>query len=300
MKKITIAGDIPFSDDQKTRLEVLGDVSTVTDYSNAEEWLSAVQGSDVILSDGDYLLDNLGKLKNVFVTYPFIELGSFNSQKLKENGVFVANTQGSNKSSIIQWVLFMVLALFRKFPTYLNATQKHDFVLHQSLKDKNVLIVGKGDIGKGIGDVLQTLKMEVDYFERGEDLKEKTANADLVVNALNCNSSSKNLLDEEFFMSLNPGSYYVSFVRRHTYDLDGMIKSLNADILAGAAIDCDPEVPFDVDNDFYQICLNHKKILVTPHIAFATKEASAYGREVIIRNVEAYLSGKPQHILTKI
>jgi phosphoglycerate dehydrogenase-like enzyme len=300
MKKICITGDFPFTEEQKARLAAQGEVKNVTGYSSSEEWLSAVQGSDVILSDGDYLLENLEKLENVFVTYPYIELGAFDSEKLKENGVFVANTEGSNKSSVVQWVIFMVLSLFRKFPTYLNTTEKYDFVLNQSLKDKKAFIVGKGSIGTGIGEVLEALQMDVSYFERGEDLKAKSADADLVVNALNANSSSKNLLNEEFFMSLKHGSYYVSFVRRHTYDLDGVIKSLDAGVLAGAAIDCDPEEPYDTTNDFYHRCLNHEKILVTPHIAFATKEASARGREVAIQNIEAYLSGKPQNIITKV
>lgn len=79
-----------------------------------------------------------------------------------------------------------------------------------------------------------------------------------------------------------------------------MIKSLDANILAGAAIDCDPEEPYDTTNDFYQKCLNHGKILVTPHVAFATKEASARGREVAIQNVEAYFNGNPQNVLTKV
>ena len=300
MKKITIAGSFPFTAEQKARLEALGEVITTTDYSSSEDWLLAVQNSDVILSDGDYLFENLENLKNVFVTYPYIEIGPFDSEKLKANGVFVANTEGSNKSSVIQWVVFIVLSLFRKFPAYLNTTQKYDFILNQSLKDKKVFIVGKGSIGTGIGEVLQALQMEVSYFERGKNLKAESAGADLIVNALNSNSSSKNLLDEEFFMSLKSGSYYVSFVRRHTYDLDGMIKSLDAGILAGAGIDCDPEVPFDTTNDYYQKCLSHEKILVTPHIAFATKEASARGREVAIQNIEAYVKGSPQNILTKI
>ena len=299
MKKITIAGDFPFSDEQKVRLESLGDVKYIT-FSSSEEWFDGVQGSDVILSDGDYLLENLDKLNNVFITYPYIEVGAFDSEKLKENGVLVANTEGSNKSSIIQWVTFMVLSLFRKFPSYLNTTEKHDFVLNQSLKDKKALIVGKGSIGTGVGEVLEALKMDVSYFERGNDLKAKSVDADLIINSLNCNTSSKNLLNEDFFMSLKPGSYYVTFARPYTYDIDGVLKSIDAGILAGAGIDCDPEEPFDTENEFYQKCLKDEKVLVTPHVAFATKEASARGREVAIQNIEVYLKGTPQNILTKV
>lgn len=299
MKKITVAGSFPFTEEQKARLESLGEVTYVTS-SSSEEWLSNVAGADVILSDGDYLYENLEKLENVFVTYPYIELGAFDSEKLKEKGVYVANTQGSNRDSIIEWALFAILSLFRKFPEYLNTTEDKPFTLNQSLAGKKVLIVGKGSIGTGIGAVCESFKMDVNYFERGEDLKAESAYADLVVNALNCNSSSKNLLNEEFFMNLKQGSYYVTFARPYTYDIDGVIKSLDAGILAGAGIDCDPEEPFDTKNAFYQKCLAHKKILVTPHVAFATKEASANGRETAIQNIEAYVRGEARNVLRKV
>ncbi len=300
MKKITITGDFPFTDGQKARLAAVGEVKIATDYSSAEEWLSTVQGSDVILSDGDYLYENLENLENVFVTYPYIELGTFDSEKLKAKGVYVANAQGGNRNSIVEWVVFAVLSLFRKFPTYLRTTVNHEFARHSSLEGKKVLIIGKGSIGTMVGEALEALKMEVVYFVRGDDLKMKSKDVDLVVNALNCNSSSKNLLNEDFFMSLSPGSYYVTFARPYTYDIDGVIKSINSGILAGAGIDCDPELLFDTTNAFYQKCLKNEKILVTPHVAGITKEAGVNGREIAIQNIEAYLSGKPQNILTKV
>lgn len=300
MKNITLAGSFPWTDEQKTRLHLLGNIKTVTNYSTSKEWLDAVSGSDVILSDGDFLLKNLENLTNVFVTYPYIELGAFDSEKLKSKGVLVANTKGSNRDSIVEWVLFTTLALFRKFPDYLKTRESKPFTLTQSLAGKKVLIVGKGSIGSRIGEVCTAFNMDVDFFARGEILREKASSADLIINALNCNSSSENLLDEDFFMSLKPGSFFVSFVRPYTYNLAGVLKSLDANILAGAGIDCDPETPYDTTNAFYQKCLQHEKVLVTPHVAFATKEASANGREIALQNIEAYIAGTPKNLISKV
>lgn len=298
MKRITLAGEFQFTNEQSERLRALGEVKTVS-FSSSEEWLERVQNSDVIFSDGDYLLENLERLENVFVTYPYIELGAFDAEKLKERGVLVANTSGSNRDAIVEWVMFAVLSLFRKFHDYLNTTVTKPFALHNSLVGKKVLIVGKGNIGERIGDVCRAFKMEVDFFTRQDILGEKSADADLVINALNCNSSSMNLLDERFFLGLKAGSYFVTFARPYTYDIDGLIKSIDAGIVAGAGIDCDPEEPFDTANAFYQKCLSHSKVLVTPHVAFSAKEASAQGRETAIQNIEAYLRGEPQNILNK-
>ena len=130
-------------------------------------------------------------------------------------------------------------------------------------------------------------------------MKAKSSNADLIINALNCNSTSKNLLDENFFMALKKGAYFVSFVRQYTYSLDGLIKSINSGVVGGAAIDCDPEKFGDTTNEFYQKALSNPKILATPHVAWSTKQAIINGAEVAIQNIEAFVAGKSQNILTK-
>lgn len=298
MVKIVVLG-ANLKDNQKARLEALGEVVYLPSPSSSEELLKQNEGADVLYSNGAFLLDSLPKLKNVFVTYPYVELGVFNSEELKNNGVVVANSQGGNRASIIEWVMFMTLSLFRKFGPMVRATENFPVELQESLNGKKVLIVGKGSIGAKIAVPCQAFGMEVNFFERGDNLLSKSANADLVINALNCNSSSKNLLDERFFMSLKMGAYFVSFVRQYTYDLTGLLKSIDGGILGGAAIDCDPEKFGDTTNEFYQKALDNPKILVTPHIAFSTKQAVANGADIAVQNIEAFIAGKPQNVLTK-
>lgn len=298
MTKIIVLG-ANLKDDQKVRLEALGEVKYLPSPSSSEELLKQAEGANVLYSDGAFLLDSLPKLKNIFVTYPYVELGVFNSEELKENGVLVANSQGGNRPSIIEWVMFMVLSLFRKFTPMVRATENFPVELQETLVGKKVVIVGKGSIGTKIAVPCEAFGMEVSFFERGDNLQEKTSDADLVINALNCNSTSKNLLDEKFFMSLKKGAYYITFVRPYTYDLDGLLKSIDGGIVAGAAIDCDPEKFGDTTNKFYQKALSNPKVLVTPHIAFSTKQAIANGAEIAVQNIEAFVAGKPQNVLTK-
>jgi len=295
--KIVVVGGWNLTEDQNKRLEKAGEVK-YAEPKSAEEWLKAVAGAGAIMSDGDYLFDNLYNLKNVFVTYPYIELGAFDTEKLATNGVQIANAQGGNRPSIVEWTMFMILCLFRKLNEAVNVTE-YEFVRTQSLVDKKVLIIGRGSIGTEVAKRCEAFGMQVDYFVRGDDLIKKSAGKDLLVNCLNVNSSSKHLLDERFFMSVPRGSYYVSFVRPWTYDADGMLKSLNAGILAGAAIDCDPEGLGDTTNEFYRKMLKNDKVLVTPHIAGATTQASANGTEIAVQNIEAFTSGKPQNVLSK-
>ena len=298
MKKITVLG-IKFTDEQKKRLSALGTVKHFPSPSTSDEFLKLVKNADIICSDGSFLLENLSKLKNVFVTYPYIELGVFNSEDLKKNGVFVANAQGSNKDAIVEWVMFMVLLLFREFSSMVRVNDSFQIELRESLVGKRVLIVGRGNIGTKIGELCEGFGMNVDFFERRDNLQSKSRNVDLIINALSSNSSSKNLLNEKFFMSLKKGVYFVTFVRHYTFDIDGLIKAIKAGIVKNAAIDCDPEAPGDTTNNFYKKALTNKNILVTPHIAFSTKQANMNGKEFVVQNVEAYVFGHPKNVLVK-
>lgn len=299
MKKIALNGDFNFTDEQRARLRAVGEVTKLSEAGSDEEWLDAVKGYDVICTWGDHVLANLNKLENVLVTYPYTELGSFDSEVLAKRNVFVANARGGNHKSIVEWTIFMILSLYRQFPKFLRTTEQYPFTSTESLEGKKILIVGHGTIGTEVGERCEAFGMIVDYFNRGEDLAAKESQADLVVNSLNCNPTTKNLLDANFFSKMKQGAYYVTFARPYTYDVDGLIAAINAGAVGGAAIDCDPEPLFDVSNAFYKKCLSNDKILVTPHVAGVTKQASVNGLEIMVKNVEMYLAGTPQNILKK-
>lgn len=300
MAKILLVGSFALSDEQKNRLAAAGEVSQIDEPDSAEAWLAQVKGADVICSWGDHVLENATKLEDVLITYPYTELGAFDTETLAEKGVYIANAKGGNRKSIAEWAMFEIVSLFRQFPTFLRTTTQHEFTSTQSLEDKKVVVVGHGTIGTEVGERCAAFGMEVSYFNRGDDLHASVKDADVVVNALNCNSTTKNLLDAHFFMSMKSGAYYVTFSRPWTYDIDGLIAAIDAGVVAGAGIDCDPEPLFDISNDFYKKCMSNEKILVTPHVAGVTKQASTNGLEIMVQNIEQYLAGTPQNVLTKV
>ncbi len=122
MTKIIVLGANP-TNEQKARLETLGEVKYLPSPSSSEELVKQAEGANVLYSDGAFLLDSLPKLKDIFVTYPYVELGVFNSEELKKKGVTVANSQGGNRPSIIEWVMFMTLSLFRRFTLLIRVTK---------------------------------------------------------------------------------------------------------------------------------------------------------------------------------
>jgi phosphoglycerate dehydrogenase-like enzyme len=297
--KIVVTGSMPFSAEQLSRLRRVGRVTTAGGASSAEEWLEQVEGADVVCSDGTFVADHLERLHDVFVTFPYVEIGSFDSDALARRNVMVANARGSNRDSVVEWAVFMALSLLRRFPDYVNADRELRFQRSESLSGKDSCVIGAGDIGSRLGKVLEALHAEVRYATRGDDLMTAAKGCQLIVNSLSSTPSSAQLLDRDFFRALEPGSYFITYVRPHTFDVEALLTALDDGILAGAAIDCDPQTPFDTANAYYRTLAAHEKVLATPHVAFATTQAERQSLDTVVENVEAFVNGRPRNVLVK-
>ncbi len=297
--KIVVTGSMPFSAEQVGRLQRVGRVTTAGAASSAEEWLEQVEGADVVCSDGTFVAGNLDRLHDVFVTFPYVEIGSFDTDALARRNVMVANARGSNRDSVVEWAVFMALSLLRRFPDYVNADRELRFERSESLSGKDICVIGAGDIGSQLGKVLEALHAEVRYVSRGDDPMTAVKGCQLIVNSLSSTPSSAQLLDRGFFRTLELGSYFISYVRPHTFDVEALLAALDDGILAGAAIDCDPQTPFDTANAYYRTLAAHEKVLATPHVAFATTRAGRQSLETVVENIEAFANGQPRNVLVK-
>lgn len=301
MKKIVIIQNFGFTPKQTERLKKMGNVKF---YNNSpitrEEWLDRTKGANIICSEEFGLQDNINKLRDVFITYPFVALKGINIKQLKKNNITLANSPGCNKDAVSEWTINMLLNLFRKFHYFINNNDLPNNKMPeitQSIKNKNVTILGKGNIGSRIGELCEVFGMNIIFFKRGDNLLDKTKNADVTINCLSLNKNSVNLLDKNFFFSLKKGSYFITFTQKEIYDTDAMIEALDKNILNAIADDCSSEAVGDIHNDYYQKLLKHKRILVTPHIAWNADISIYNGNETVINNIEAWINGKPQNLI---
>jgi D-3-phosphoglycerate dehydrogenase len=297
--EIVVTGAMPFSAEQVRRLQRVGHVTMAGDASSGDEWLKQVEGADVVCSDGTFVAGNLERLHDVFITFPFVEIGSFDTDALARRNVMVANARGSNRESVVEWAVFMALSLLRRFPDYVNADRELRFERGESLYSKDICVIGAGDIGSQLGKVLEVLRAKVRYVTRDDDLMTAVKGCQLIVNSLSSTPSSAQLLDRGFFRALEPGAYFITYVRPHTFDVTALLEALDDGILAGAAIDCDPQTPFDTTNDYYRTLAAHEKVLATPHVAFATTQAGRQSLDTVVENVEAFANGRPRNVLVK-
>jgi len=287
-------------EEQKSRLNWLGDVTFYDELSNSyDEWVERCQWADVICTGKFGLKQKYQELADVFISLGFVGVGFFDKEILKKNNVMVSNSPGCNKDAVTEWVIFMLLALMRKFPAIVNVEK----ILNKrpetttGLKWKSVCILGQWNIWSNVGYVCEAFGMRIFYVERWEDLLESVEDADVVISCFSVNESTKNLLNEEFFAWLKKWAYFITPVDYVTYDVDALISSLDNWHLAGAAIDAMWIQVGDVDDKFYKKIQSHPKILATPHIAWASDVADKRWGDMMIDNVEAWIAGKPINLI---
>lgn len=300
MPKIVVPLNLELFPDQIKRLKKLGDVTFYNDWAKTpEEWLQRVKDADIICGGKFGLKEKYQDLKNVFISLPFVGVGFFDENILKKRNIVVAKTPGGNKVAVSEWIVGMIFNLLRRFPFYINNKTLNDDLppIEHSLKDKNITILGQGNIGSRVGKICEVLEMNVSYFKRGDDLLKSVKNADVVVDTLSSNPTTKGLLDEKFFLSLKNGSYFLTVTGTEIYDTDGIIKSLDQNILAGVAMDAGSIKVGDTNDPYYQKLLQHPKILATPHIAYNTWDTKRVANDMMIDNVEAWLKKKPINLI---
>lgn len=301
MPKIVVTHDLGLSPEDIKRLEKLGEL-TVFDSrpKSGEEWLNRAQGADIICSGIPGLREKYQELNNVFISLPLVGVAYLDKEVLSKNKIKVSNSPGCNKDAVAEWIIGMMINLLRELPFFINNNSlSKDKAPKETigLAAKSVLILGNGNVGTRVAEICQALKMKVSFFKRGDDLFQKLAGQEIIVNCLSSNASTKNILDDRFFSSLQTGAFFISVSSREVYDVSAMLSSLDSGKLSWAAIDDGTMNVGDTSDPFYQSLLNHPKVIPTPHIAYNSDVSNREGNRIMIDNIEAYLAGRPINLI---
>jgi lactate dehydrogenase-like 2-hydroxyacid dehydrogenase len=299
MAKIVVTNPMDFSPEQKSRLDALGDVTFYDDFtSSAEEWVKRCQGYDIVCSWMVGLRENYSRLKDVVISVPFVGVGTFADPKiLKDRNITLCNSPGCNRHPVAEWIIYMILTTVRRFDKLLRTTESVSISPPQrGVAGRNITILGKGNVGTRVGEICKALEMNVTYFERGDDLLNAVKNADVIVDTLSTNPSSKGILNKVFFNSVKHGAIFISVTVDAITDFDAMLEALDKGRLSYVAHDVANAKPGDATNPIYLRLREHKNVFATPHIAGFSDMATQIGNDMMIDNVEAWIKGKPIHV----
>lgn len=296
-------------------LNKLGDV-TVYDRTSPSELMERAKDADVLLTNKVVLdahtLRALPKLKYVGVLatgYNVVDV-----KAAKELGIVVTNIPAYSTDSVAQMVFAHLLNITQRVEHYTEENRKGrwtdnpDFCYWDTplteLAGKTIGIIGLGHTGSATARIARAFGMKVKAFTSKDESSlpegvEKASLDDIFTTAdvvsLHCplTDSTKELVNADRLKQMNPTAILINTGRGPLVNEQELADALNNSTIYAAGIDVLSSEPPKPDNPL----LNAKNCFITPHVAWATKEARERLMDIAVSNLHSFLSGKPVNIV---
>jgi glycerate dehydrogenase len=298
-------------------LRRFGDVE-VFDRTPADEVVRRAAGATAVFTNKTPLpaavLKDLPELKYIGVLatgYNVVDV-----EAAKHQGIVVANIPTYGTASVAQFVFALLLELCHNVKLHSDAVRAGEWSSNRDwsfwkaplteLAAKTMGVVGFGRIGRGVGRIADAMGMHVIAHDtvqqnaplytgfRWVELDELLREADVVSLHSPLFPETRGMINSRSIELMKPSAVLINTSRGPLVVDQDLADALNAGRIAGAAVDVLSVEPPQQSNPL----LSARNCLVTPHIAWATKEARARLMDLTVENLSAFLAGKPQNLVS--
>ena len=218
---------------------------------------------------------------------------------IRQRGVVFTSAKGSYREPVAEHALALCLALGRKIRERVYA-KSWGKKFAKSLYDSNVLIVGGGGITEELVKLLQPFRAKITVIRKRADrsiggpevavlsidhLDAAIPNADFIVLAAALTPETHGLFDARRIALMNKESYLVNIARGPMIDTEALVDALNAEVIAGAAVDVTDPEPLPDGHPLWDA----KNVIITPHTADTNEMVLRMFSVRIRENVAAFL-----------
>ena len=229
----------------------------------------------------------------------------------ESNDIEVKNVAGYSTDSVAQLTFTMLLYLVNKpyyYDSYvkIGAYSRSDSFTHHNepfweLKGKRMGIIGLGTIGRQVARIAESFGMEVIFFSttgrnnhisyKRFELDDLLKSSDVVSIHAPLNKMTRNLINYEKIRLMRPCAILLNLGRGGIINETDLARALNNNLIGAAGIDVMEHEPINADNPMLKL-YDKEKILITPHMAWASTESRELLVEKIARNIEVYLKNR--------
>ncbi len=294
-------------DDLTKRLKKEGHEFTAYDNvtKDVEELKRRAKDADVIIIANNPLpgevIRSAEKLK--FISVAFTGIDHVDKAACLEKGIKVSNAAGYCTDSVAELVIGLIICRLRNIVecnTLVREGRTKDGYVGNELLGKTVGVVGTGAIGRRTAQLLKAFDCKLLGFDKypskaAEEigiehvtLEELLKKSDIITLHTPLMEETRFLINEDRLKLMKPSAVLINCARGEVIDIQAAAKALKEKRIAGAAIDvfeAEPPLPLD------HVLLDTDNTVLTPHIAFATKESIVRRAQLTFDNIYSWMDG---------
>ena len=300
----TIGEDIDLS-----AYDALGEVVKYG-FSTLEEIPERVKDADVLIVNKIAINEQtIGTAKNLkLVCVTATGTNNLDKEYLKKRGIAWRNVAGYSTESVTQHTFALLFNLLEKIryyddyvkdEKYINDTVFTHFAEHfNEVNGKTWGIIGLGTIGRRVADIAKAFGARVIYYSASGspaqegyeqvDFETLLTTSDIVSVHAPLNEYTKDLMDREAFAKMKKTAIFLNLGRGPIVVEQDLYEALETGEIAAAGLDVLCEEPMSETNPLAKI-KDSKKLIITPHIAWASVEARNRLMQIIVEQIREFL-----------
>lgn len=281
------------------------------DYTSSDELYDRVKDAQVIITNKVVLnpdiLARLPSLKLIAVSATGVN--NVDLEYCRENDIAVTNVQGYAAQSVPEHVIGMIYALRRNLFGYhrdiangeWQRNKQFCFFTHSigDIAGSTLGIIGSGVLGQATATLARAIGMKVIFSERkGQAIcrdgyvsfEEVLSQSDVL--SLHCplSDETKNVISAAELKQMKCSSILINTGRGGLVDEYALVDALKKGQIAAAGVDVFTQEPADETNPLLAN-IDMPNLLLTPHVAWGSDSAIQQLANILIENIEVYLSG---------
>ncbi|MBN2851482.1 MAG: D-2-hydroxyacid dehydrogenase [Clostridia bacterium] len=297
-------------------LKKLGEV-TIYDRTGNDQIVSRIGDAEIVLTNKTPIrretLDQVNNLRYISVLATGFDVVDIKYASKKR--ITVSNAPAYSTNSVAQMVFALLLEICHQVGDHNQKTKEGkwsrsidfsfwDHPLYE-LKDKTMGIIGFGQIGRQTADIALAFGMNVLVATRTVDkaleksglsfvsLEKLYSNSDVI--SLHCpaTDSTKEMINMDTISKMKKGVILINTARGALVAEEDLAEALKTGHIAYAAVDVLSKEPADINNPLLQA----PNCFITPHIAWATKEARQRLMDITVKNVVEFQGGHPVNVV---
>lgn len=300
------------------------DVSIFKEFGELEEHNSCTpEESREYIKDADIVIFNKTIMnKSILDTAPNVKLlcvtatgyDNIDLEYARERKIAVCNVRGYSTPAVVQHTFTLALYILERISYYDNYVKSGEYCKaagfsnfdekYNELDGKTWGIIGMGNIGRGVAKVASAFGCDVIYYSasgnncsdeyKRVEFDELLSRSDIISIHCPLTEKTRGLIDLEAFKKMKKNAILVNVARGPVVDEQALYTALTENMIGGAGLDVLEKEPMSVDNPLANY-KDSRKLIITPHMAWASVEARTRCMQEIYKNIQSYFAGEERN-----